>query len=112
MGVSMGGNGVWAFGSQCPELFAAMAPMSGFWAEFLGFPMHNLKGKPIYILHGVKDTTVPIDGAHQAYALLKKKKATARRCASWTAAINCRSPRISKAADSLLPTLPSAGVRI
>jgi pimeloyl-ACP methyl ester carboxylesterase len=72
MGGSMGGNGVWAFGSQCPELFAALSPQAGFWAEFLEFPMKNLIAKPIYIVHGTKDTTVPIDGARKAYELLKK----------------------------------------
>jgi pimeloyl-ACP methyl ester carboxylesterase len=72
IGGSMGGNGVWAFGSQCPELFAALSPQSGFWAEFLEFPMKNLVAKPIYILHGTKDTTVPIDGARKAFELLKK----------------------------------------
>jgi acetyl esterase/lipase len=75
MGVSMGGNGVWGVGCQCPELFAALAPMSGFWAEFLEFPMKHLAAKPIYILHGAKDTTVPIGGARKAYELLKNEGA-------------------------------------
>ena len=72
MGVSMGGNGAWAFGSQCPELFAAIAPASGWWTANLGFPMNNLIPKPVYILHGTSDTTVPIKGARQAFTLLKK----------------------------------------
>ena len=63
MGASMGGNGTWGFGCECPELFTALAPMSGFWAEFLEFPMQNLVAKPIYVLHGTKDATVPIAGA-------------------------------------------------
>ena len=73
MGASMGGNGTWGFGSECPELFAALAPMSGFWAEFLEFPMKNLAAKPVYILHGKSDATVPIEGARKAYELLKKQ---------------------------------------
>jgi len=76
MGGSMGGNGTWAFASQCPELFAALSPIGGFYADFLGFPMKNLVAKPIYILHGTQDTTVPIDGARKAYGLLKKENAT------------------------------------
>lgn len=75
MGASMGGNGTWGFGSHCPELFAALAPLSGFWAPFLEFPMLNLKNMPIRVLHGTKDQTVPIDGARQAVALLKAEKA-------------------------------------
>jgi pimeloyl-ACP methyl ester carboxylesterase len=101
MGVSMGGNGVWAFGSQCPELFAALAPMSGFWAEFLEFPLQNLKGKPVYILHGAKDTTVPIDGARKAFELLKKEGDSATICE-----LDCGhqlpTAEMSKAADWLL----------
>lgn len=76
MGASMGGNGTWGIGSFCPEIFAALAPMSGFWADFLGFPMDNLVKKPIYILHGTQDTTVPIAGARQAFELLKQKGST------------------------------------
>ena len=72
----MGGNGTWGIGSLCPEIFAALAPMSGFGAEFLGFPMDNLVKKPIYILHGTQDTTVPIAGARQAFELLKQKGST------------------------------------
>lgn len=72
MGGSMGGNGVWAFGSQCPELFAGVSPISGFWAQFLEFPMNNLTNLPIYVVHGTKDSVVPIGGARQAFELLKK----------------------------------------
>jgi pimeloyl-ACP methyl ester carboxylesterase len=80
MGASMGGNGTWGFGSQCPELFAALAPMSGFWAEFLEFPMKNLAAKPVYILHGTQDTTVPIEGARKAFELLKKEGTDVTMC--------------------------------
>ncbi|MGD0088748.1 MAG: dienelactone hydrolase family protein [Planctomycetota bacterium] len=72
MGGSMGGNGVWAFGCQCPELFAALSPMAGFYADFLEFQLKNIVSKPIYIVHGTKDTTVPIDGARKAFEILKK----------------------------------------
>lgn len=75
MGASMGGNGTWGFGSFCPELFAAIAPMSGFWEPFLEFPMKQLATKPIYILHGTKDTTVPIEGARKAFAVMQAEKA-------------------------------------
>lgn len=76
MGASMGGNGAWAFGSQCPELFAAVSPISGFYADFLQFPIKNLAAKPVYVLHGTKDDNVPIAGAREAYGILKKAGAT------------------------------------
>jgi hypothetical protein len=75
MGASMGGNGVWGFGSRCPELFAAMSPISGFYAGFLDFPIQTLQKKPVYILHGTKDSTVPIGGAREAFGILKKLNA-------------------------------------
>jgi len=75
MGGSMGGNGTWAFGCQCPELFAALSPIGGFYADFLEFQMKNIVSKPIYVLHGKSDTVVPIDGARKAYELLKKEGA-------------------------------------
>ena len=70
-GYSMGGNGVWGFGTQCHELFAAMAPMAGFWITKFNFPMATLIPKPVCILHGTKDPTVPVQGARDALALLK-----------------------------------------
>lgn len=75
MGASMGGNGVWGFGSRCPELFAALSPIAGFYAGFLEFPIQNLSAKPVYVLHGTKDATVPIGGAREAFGILKKLKA-------------------------------------
>jgi acetyl esterase/lipase len=75
MGASMGGNGVWGFGCRCPELFAALSPISGFYAGFLEFPIENLRAKPVYILHGTKDSTVPIGGAREAFGILKKLNA-------------------------------------
>jgi predicted esterase len=75
MGASMGGNGVWGFGSRCPELFAAFSPISGFYAGFLEFPLQNLSAKPVYILHGTRDSTVPIAGAREAFGILRKLNA-------------------------------------
>lgn len=75
MGASMGGNGVWGFGSRCPELFAAVSPVAGFYAAFLEFPIRDLSSKPVYILHGTRDSTVPIGGAREAFGALKKLNA-------------------------------------
>jgi pimeloyl-ACP methyl ester carboxylesterase len=102
MGASMGGNGVWAFGSQCPELFAAVAPMSGFWAEFLEFPIKNLAAKPLYVLHGAKDNTVPIAGARKAFELIKRENPEHKIMREPDCAHQLPNDEISKAAEWLL----------
>lgn len=77
MGGSMGGNGTWMFGSHCSEMFAAISPNAGWYAENLDIPLKNLvaNSKPVYILHGTKDGTVPIEGARKAFEFLKKEGA-------------------------------------
>ena len=54
-GISMGGYGTWGFGSEHPELFAALAPVCGG-----GDPstVAELKGKPIWAFHGDQDGAV------------------------------------------------------
>jgi predicted peptidase len=101
MGGSMGGNGVWAVGSQWPEMFAGLSPIGGWYAGNLGFPLANLKAKPIYVLHGAKDQVVPIGGARQAVELLKKEGANIvmRECDSDHQPPN---DEIGKAADWIL----------
>ncbi|MGH9830076.1 MAG: alpha/beta fold hydrolase, partial [Blastocatellia bacterium] len=60
-GHSMGGFGAWQVASDHPEIFAAMAPVSG------GPPvppaqlpalLAKLKGMPIFVVHGAKDGIV------------------------------------------------------
>lgn len=71
-GGSMGGNGTWGIGTQMHEMFAGVSPQSGWWETWLEFPMANLIDKPVYILHGTKDSTVPIDSARNANQALQK----------------------------------------
>lgn len=88
-GHSMGGHGTWQLGTTYPGTFAAIAPSAG-WQSFYtyvgkprppkddamaqlfedacadtdtGRKLANLKGKPIYILHGDADDNVPVTEA-------------------------------------------------
>lgn len=84
-GHSMGGHGTWSLAVNDPDRFAALAPSAG-WSSFdsygsrpagalralwhgadgssdtLGL-LENLRGKPIYILHGDADDNVPASEA-------------------------------------------------
>jgi predicted peptidase len=56
-GLSMGGFGTWALAAARPERFAAIAPICGG-----GNPVDaiKLRGLPIWVFHGEKDTVVPL----------------------------------------------------
>jgi predicted peptidase len=72
MGYSMGGNGVLALADYAPDLFAAIAPMSGYsttwWAS-------NIKNIPSWFFHGVRDDHVPVRESDDMVAALKKEGA-------------------------------------
>ncbi len=80
-GHSMGGHGTWSLAVNDPDVFAAVAPSAG-WCSFDTYVprpegalrelwhaadgtsdtldmLSNLKGKPIYVLHGDADDNVP-----------------------------------------------------
>ena len=57
-GYSMGGYGTWSTASHSPELFAAIAPLSG-GGEIA--QAERLKELPIWAFHGDKDNVVPIE---------------------------------------------------
>ena len=56
-GLSLGGGGAWDFAMRYPELFAAVAPVSGY--SNIKTPC-RLKGVPIWAFHGQLDDVVPI----------------------------------------------------
>ncbi|MDE2112120.1 MAG: dienelactone hydrolase family protein [Alphaproteobacteria bacterium] len=56
-GLSRGGGGTWDFAMRYPDLFAAIAPVSGY--SNLKQPC-GLKGVGIWAFHGAKDDIVPI----------------------------------------------------
>ena len=69
-GLSMGGYGTWAWASQNPRRFAAIAPMSGG-----GDPRRAaraLKKMPIWNFHGEADTTVPIAESEKVVEAIQK----------------------------------------
>jgi poly(3-hydroxybutyrate) depolymerase len=87
-GASMGGGGTWAIGLRHPELFAALAPVCGF-ANFqrmvspadaalydlarlaaLSPPAiaENAAHQQVFIFHGDKDPTVPVEDSRQMAA--------------------------------------------
>lgn len=73
-GLSMGGFGTWSYASQHPELFAAIAPISGggdalHWTGLRNYTqldvppaeIENLTDLPIWVFHGDSDSTVSIE---------------------------------------------------
>lgn len=61
IGDGMGGNGVWVFGLNYPEYFAALVPVGG----YIGYPFEvpdticAIKDVPVWAFHGGKDVMVP-----------------------------------------------------
>ena len=61
-GLSMGGYGTWALAAQCPERWAAIAPICGGGSWLNGFPQRvvRLVNLPIWAFHGARDPVVPL----------------------------------------------------
>jgi predicted peptidase len=68
-GLSMGGFGTWAWVSENPERFAAIAPICGGGQPRMA---RRIKDMPIWVFHGAKDMTVPISESEQMVEALKK----------------------------------------
>jgi predicted peptidase len=68
VGYSMGGNGVLALARYIPDIFAAIAPMSGmsnvWWASYI-------KDIPAWFFHGAKDDHVPVQESDEMVDALK-----------------------------------------
>jgi len=67
-GLSMGGYGTWAWATQRPERFAAIAPICGG-----GLPryMPRLRGLGIWVFHGAKDQVVKLNESEELVDALK-----------------------------------------
>jgi predicted peptidase len=80
-GLSMGGYGTWSLGVQCPDRFAAIAPICGG-----GEPVRvllvgaaraqALKSLGIWAFHGGKDPVVPLAESERMVSALKKAGCT------------------------------------
>lgn len=70
IGYSMGGTGAWYMAYKYPDLFAAVAPMSGntnpWWAS-------RLKDIPIWAFHGGKDKSIPVSETEEMATAIKKE---------------------------------------
>ena len=74
-GHSMGGFGTWWIASNKPEMFAAIAPVSGAGpaqADQLAAMVAKLKGVPALVIHGARDQIVPPDRARSLIAAAQK----------------------------------------
>lgn len=72
-GFSMGGQGVWYIGALYPEVFAALAPVSGRMPPREDFHklICTLKDMPIWVQHGTADEIVPHSDSEKAVDLLR-----------------------------------------
>jgi predicted esterase len=61
MGHSMGGYGAWSIAVNNPELFAAIAPISGGGTPFSKPKLKAITHVPWIVVHGDKDPTVPVE---------------------------------------------------
>jgi predicted peptidase len=72
-GLSMGGRGPWALAVEYPEIFAALIPICGRVPDVDQFmeKVKVLKDVPIWVFHGAKDSTVPIENSESIVAALR-----------------------------------------
>lgn len=70
IGYSMGGTGAWYMAYKYPQVFAAVAPMSGntnpWWAS-------KLKDIPIWAFHGGKDNLIPVSETEDMAEAIRKE---------------------------------------
>lgn len=73
-GDSMGGYGTYYIAGRHPELFAAIAPVCGFWSEqfIQRVDLNTLKGIPVYLVHCAGDKSVPVEESRSAYEIFKE----------------------------------------
>jgi poly(3-hydroxybutyrate) depolymerase len=69
VGHSMGGIGTWALGAKYPEMWAALAPISG-----AGNPatVEKMRAIPEIVVHGDADDVVPVDSSRAMVAEMKR----------------------------------------
>lgn len=77
-GYSLGGSGTWYLAIKYPELFAAIAPISGFTTHnaFIYKNLKNLNDLDIWAFHGKIDLTVPIEETETIVKKIQKNNKT------------------------------------
>lgn len=73
-GFSLGGSGTWYIAARYPDIFAAIAPVSGFTSHnaYLGRHLARLKDMPVWAFHGRPDLTVPFGETESIVNKLRK----------------------------------------
>jgi poly(3-hydroxybutyrate) depolymerase len=72
MGHSMGGGGAWAQGAVLRDVWAGIAPISGWYGANPPPKDEWLANMPIYCLHGDADQSVPVQRSRLAAEAMKK----------------------------------------
>jgi len=74
-GMSLGGSGTWYLAAKYPDIFAAIAPMSGFTShmDFIDNNMDKLTSVPIWAFHGKVDLVVPFEETERVVRKLEGK---------------------------------------
>ena len=72
-GLSMGGFGTYYIALDHPERFAAIVPICGGLTWWAGFHerVAALKDMPVWVFHGAKDETVPVEASQEAVDALR-----------------------------------------
>ena len=79
-GPSLGGSGTWYLATRYPEMFAAIAPMSGFTShlEYIDEHIDRLRDIPVWAFHGRLDTVVPFEETERIVTRLEKRNRNLR----------------------------------
>lgn len=66
-GNDMGGNGVWEIALRHPQIFAALAPISGYfgWPPEIPENICDLKEVPVWAFHGGRDDIIPVEAGQE-----------------------------------------------
>lgn len=72
MGHSMGGYGSWSIATNHPDLFAAIAPISGGGTPFVMAKLRGIAHIPWIVIHGDKDPTVPVEESRKMVKAAKE----------------------------------------
>ena len=68
-GLSIGGKGTWEISTKYPDVFAAIAPVSGWGDPKL---LYKISKMPVWIFHGAKDPVVPVIASQVMADTLKR----------------------------------------